>query len=49
VPTKFTDVRLARNLDPATPFTQKKEVTVLANGKTLTVPHPVDWTPDRSI
>ena len=37
VPTKFTDVRLARNLDPATPFTQKKEVTVLANGKTLTL------------
>ena len=37
VPTKFTDIRLARNLDPATPFTQKKEVTVLANGGTLTL------------
>ncbi len=37
VPTKFADIRLARNLDPATPFTQKKEVTVLENGKTLTL------------
>ncbi len=37
VPTKFSDLRLARNLDPAKPFTQKKEVTVLENGKTLTL------------
>ncbi len=37
VPTKFADQRLARNLDPAKPFTQRKEVTVLANGKTLTL------------
>ncbi|MEQ1851905.1 MAG: hypothetical protein ABMA01_09975, partial [Chthoniobacteraceae bacterium] len=35
--TKFTDIRLARNLDPARPFAQKKEVTVLENGKTLTL------------
>ena len=37
VPTKFADQRLARNLDPAKPFTQRKEITVLANGKTLTL------------
>jgi hypothetical protein len=37
VPTPFADQRLARNLDPAKPFTQRKEVTVLANGKTLTL------------
>jgi hypothetical protein len=37
VPTKFTDLRLARNLDPAKPFTQRKEVTVLEKGKTLTL------------
>jgi hypothetical protein len=37
VPAKFADQRLARNLDPAKPFTQRKEVTVLANGKTLTL------------
>jgi hypothetical protein len=37
VPTQFADQRLARNLDPAKPFTQRKEVTVLANGKTLTL------------
>lgn len=37
VPTKFADQRLARNLDPAKPFTQKKEVTVLENGKSLTL------------
>lgn len=35
--TKFADQRLARNLDPAKPFTQKKEVTVLEAGKTLTL------------
>lgn len=37
VPTKFTDLRLLRNLDPVKPFTQKKEVTVLTHGKALTV------------
>ncbi len=37
VPTKFTDLRLARNLDPAKPFTQRKEITVLGQGKTLTL------------
>jgi hypothetical protein len=37
VPTQFADQRLARNLDPAKPFTQRKEITVLANGKTLTL------------
>ncbi len=36
-PTKFADQRLARNLDPATPFTQKKEITVLETGKALTL------------
>ncbi|MGV3659918.1 MAG: autotransporter-associated beta strand repeat-containing protein [Prosthecobacter sp.] len=35
VPTKFADQRLARNLDPAKPFTQKKEITFLDAGKTL--------------
>ena len=34
-PTKFADQRLARNLDPMTPFTQKKEITVLETGKAL--------------
>lgn len=37
VPTKFADQRLARNLDPAKPFTQKKEITVLDTGKPLTL------------
>lgn len=37
VPTKFADQRLARNLDPAKPFTQKKEITVLDTGKSLTL------------
>jgi hypothetical protein len=37
VPTKFADQRLARNLDPVKPFTQKKEITVLETGKTLTL------------
>lgn len=37
VPTKFADQRLARNLDPKTPFTQKKEITVLETGMTLTI------------
>jgi hypothetical protein len=36
VPTKFQDLRLARNLDPQKPFAEKKEATVLANGQTLT-------------
>lgn len=35
VPTKFADQRLARNLDPAKPFTQKKEITFLDAGKSL--------------
>lgn len=37
VPTKFADQRLALNLDPAKPFTQKKEITVLDTGKSLTL------------
>ncbi len=37
VPTKFADQRLARNLDPVKPFTQKKEITVLDTGKALTL------------
>ncbi len=36
-PTKFADQRLARNLDPKTPFTQKKEISVLETGKPLTL------------
>ena len=35
--TKFADLRLAHALDPAKPFTQKKETTVLAAGKALTL------------
>lgn len=35
--TKFADQRLARSLDPAKPFTQRKEVTVLEAGRTLTL------------
>lgn len=37
VTTKFTDLRLARNLNPATPFTQRREITVLEKGKSLTL------------
>jgi hypothetical protein len=37
VPTKFADQRLVRNLDPVKPFTQKKEITVVEPGKTLTL------------
>ncbi|MEO6752186.1 MAG: hypothetical protein ABIP85_10440, partial [Chthoniobacteraceae bacterium] len=37
VPVKFTDLRLVRHLDPAKPFTQRKEVTVVEPGKTLTL------------
>lgn len=35
--TQFADQRLTRNLDPAQPFTQKKEVTFLDTGKPLTL------------
>ena len=35
--TKFADQRLARNLDPAKPFTQRREITVLQSGKALTL------------
>ncbi|MBN8418471.1 MAG: autotransporter-associated beta strand repeat-containing protein [Verrucomicrobia bacterium] len=35
--TKFADQRLAHHLDPKTPFTQKKEITVLETGKALTL------------
>jgi hypothetical protein len=35
-PTKFRDLRLMRNLDPQKSFTQKKEVTVLKAGESLT-------------
>ena len=34
---KFEDQRLARNLDPAKAFTEKKTATVLTTGKTLTL------------
>jgi hypothetical protein len=34
---KLADQRLARNLDPAKPFTQRKDVTVLEQGKALTL------------
>ncbi|MFM7182797.1 MAG: hypothetical protein ACKO2G_15220 [Verrucomicrobiales bacterium] len=37
VPTPFADQRLARNFDHAKPFTQRKEVTVLAKGQTLAI------------
>jgi hypothetical protein len=37
VPTKFQDIRLARNLDPQKPFAEKKEATVLASGQALTL------------
>ena len=33
--TKFADLRLARNLDPAKPFAQKKEIAVLKPGGTF--------------
>ncbi|HEX8294701.1 MAG TPA: hypothetical protein VF593_00240 [Chthoniobacteraceae bacterium] len=35
--TQFQDLRLARGLDPAKPFTQKRQVSVLRNGETLTL------------
>ncbi|MEA3208203.1 MAG: hypothetical protein QOE70_1260 [Chthoniobacter sp.] len=37
VPTKFQDLRLARGLDPAKPFAEKKEVAVLGTGQSLTL------------
>src|SRR5262249_54922285 len=37
VETKFSDLRLAQALDPAKPFTEKKEVSILGQGKTLTL------------
>src|SRR5262249_29401382 len=37
VPTKFQDLRLVRNLDPAKPFAEKKQVTVLTAGQALTL------------
>ncbi|MGB8166133.1 MAG: hypothetical protein WCF18_01495 [Chthoniobacteraceae bacterium] len=37
VPTKFQDLRLARGLDPAKPFAEKKEVAVLDAGQSLTL------------
>jgi hypothetical protein len=35
--TKFEDLRLARHLDPAKPFTQRRETTVLAKGADFTL------------
>lgn len=35
--TKLTDLRLNRPLDPAKPFTEKKQVSVLAAGETLKI------------
>ncbi len=35
--TKFADLRLLKNLDPQKPFTEKKEVTALAKGQSLTL------------
>jgi hypothetical protein len=37
VPTKFQDIRLARSLDPARAFAEKKTVTVLKKGDVLTL------------
>lgn len=36
-PTKFQDLRLARNLDPQKHFTERKQVSVIAAGKALTL------------
>ena len=36
-PMKLTDLRLARPLDPAKPFAEKKQVAVLAAGQSLTL------------
>jgi hypothetical protein len=38
VEAKLKDLRLTRNLDPAKPFAEKKEITVLTTGQTLTLP-----------
>ena len=38
VPTKFQDLRLARNLDPQKHFTERKQVTIVPAGQTLTLP-----------
>jgi hypothetical protein len=37
VATKIQDLRLARGLDPAKPFTEKRDVTTLGAGQTLTL------------
>ncbi|MEA3208202.1 MAG: hypothetical protein QOE70_1259 [Chthoniobacter sp.] len=37
VPTKFQDLRLVRGLDPAKPFAEKKEATVLGTGQSITL------------
>ncbi len=37
-PAKFQDLRLTRNLDPQKPFSERKEVSLLAGGQTLTLP-----------
>ncbi|MSU34164.1 MAG: hypothetical protein EXS36_03450 [Pedosphaera sp.] len=36
-PIRFRDLRMARPLDPAKPFTETKEITVLVQGSTLTL------------
>ncbi len=36
--TKFMDLRLIKNLDPVKPFTQRREITVLETGRSLTLP-----------
>ncbi len=37
VPVQMRDLRLVRNLDPAKPFTEKKKLSVLAQGQALTL------------
>lgn len=36
-PTRFRDLRLSRNLDPTQPFTETKDISILAKGATLTI------------
>jgi len=36
-PTRFRDLRLSRNLDPAQPFIETKDISILARGATLTL------------
>ena len=36
-PTRFRDLRLSRNLDPGQPFTETKDISILARGATLTI------------